>query len=233
MRTAPVLVLALLGAVAAAAPAFAQGGGTVTISIQGLGASATAQAGQTHTAQFTVQVEASGFQCTQASTMSIDVSVANAAQAPPGATASVDPPNITLPVNAPAVYGLPTGPTPLPVGQPFNASGTATFKLVTEPTATGSFPASIQASFKGGALDNCQGTLPAATASATHTVTIQGGSAPGNSTNGTSPSPTPTPTPGGNSTTPPPPPAKTPGFEAVGALVASLGVAVALRRRRA
>ena len=104
MRSLHALFIASLTLAIAAAPALAQGA-TVTLSIQELTPSGSVNAGQTHSAAFKVQMTASGFQCTQPATVTLDLALTNAAAAPPGVTASVDPANLTLTIPGPAVYG--------------------------------------------------------------------------------------------------------------------------------
>lgn len=231
MRLRLLLALALFALPMASLHAAAQGSPTVTISIVDLAPTATVNAGGAHSVGFTVQVEASGFQCTQGGTMQIDVALSNAGAAPPGVTPSVEPANISIAVPGPAVYGAPV--PGLPVGAPLNESGAATLRIATTAAASGVFPATVSASFAGGEIAGCVGALPQASATANHQLTINAATSGNTTGGGTTPGPG-TGT-GGNNTTgqqPAPPPSRgLPGFEPL--LVLGAGaIALVARRRR-
>lgn len=235
LRFLPAVAVLALALVVAPMHAAAQGSPTMTISIVDLAPTATVNAGQAHTASFTVQVEASGFQCTSPASITIDVALSGAGAAPTGVTATVDPANITIAIAGPAVYGAPVPGLPVPVGEPLNTSGSATLRIATSFESSGTFPATVSAAYAGGQPEGCVGNLPAMSATANHQLTIVGANTGGNGTGpGTTPGPG-TPGPGGNgtgnNTTAPPPPARgMPGFEPL-ALFGAAAAVVLLRRR--
>lgn len=227
MRLRLLLALALVALPLASFQAAAQGTPTMTITVTGP-PTASVNAGQPHQASFQVAVQASGFQCTQAGQIDIAVALSNAGGAPPGVTPTVDPPMLSFAV-PPGVYGSPLPPeVPVPVGEPLNESGQVTLRIVTTAEAGGVFPATIAATYAGGAAgQGCFPDLPATSGSANHQVTIVA-----QQDNATTPPPS---TPGnmsGNNTGGQPPPSRgLPGFEPLVAFGA-LAVAVLARRRR-
>jgi hypothetical protein len=226
------LAVALVTAALLPAHAAAQATGTTTLQIVDLPPGpATVNAGQTHTPQFNVNFQASGFQCTSAAQVSVTLVVTNANAAPQGVTPSVDPANLTFDIPVGAYQTIAPG---LPV-MPYNATQGASLRVVASPTAaSGTYRASVSAVFPATDLTpNCIGTLPAAEASGTHEVNIVG------STGGNATPPGTSPPPGGNNNTgngtqPPPPPARSPGFgvEIVVAGAIAAAAAVAGRARK-
>lgn len=239
MRLRVLIGLVLVSLVAASLDAAAQ---DITVTIVDLAPGpARVNAGQADTQGFSVNVFATGFQCTSAGAILVDLAVTNAGAAPAGVVAIVDPANLSFPVQ-PGPYGLPGGtppPAPLPVAAPYNSTLPATLRITTTAAASGTFTASVSASHKAATAGDpgCIGTLPEKSDTKTHQVLIAGAGPVGG--NGTSP---PGPiggnnTTGGNETGPPPvePPQKgfLPGFEPLVAVAAAGLLALASRRRRA
>lgn len=222
------LCLAALLALSLSSPLVAgQGAPTMAITIVDLPATATVNAGQTHSAAFQVNVQASGFQCTSAGRFTIDVALTNANAAPTGVTPTVDPTNMSFEVPA-GVYGTPVPVPGAPVGQPYNQSQQATLRIAATLGASGTYTASLSASFAGGkAGEGCLGDFQGTSATASHQLTIVGQG----TGNETQPPPTTGDNQTGNMTPPLPPPKGLPGFEPL-LLLAGGALALAARRRR-
>jgi hypothetical protein len=235
MSVRSLLAVALLSAfVLASLPASAQvppvAGGPSKVTIVDLAPGpAPVSAGSTHSVGFSVNFQAQGFQCTSASSVTIDLAVTNAGQAPVGVVPVVDPPNLTIAVPGPAVYQSVAPGTP---AVPFNGTGTATLRITIGPNAaSGSYKATVGASFKSVQPNGCVGTLPDAQDSKNHEITIagSGGTGGGNTSQ---------PPVGGNNTNmtnPPPsePPKKSPGLEPLlgAGVLAAVGAARRFRRQ--
>jgi hypothetical protein len=243
MTLRSLLVLAFSAALLGSGFAAAQTPSSAKVTITDLAPGpATLAPGQTQTVSFNVNVFAAGFQCTTADKFVVDLVLTNAAAAPPGVKATVDPANVTIAVPVGAYQDTSGLPAPLPVGAPFNASGAATLKITADPsTAGGDFKASVSAALKDGQPGQaqngggCVGTVPAAQDTKTHEVVISAGTSGGNNTGG---GPIGGGPPGGNSTggntsAPPPeePTKKSPGIEPL-VIVGVVGALAVLRRRK-